>query len=265
MKLAAVYNVWDGDELLLGSIKQIRDLVDVVIIVYQRESHRGNINPELDNTLSAIQELNIVDHFEQFKPVYLKSGGLLSAETLKRNLGLEIARRYSCTHYLHMDCDEYYDREQFKAAIYMFSQAAEVRGTANSFCNLATYFLKPTWRLSPDETYLVPFIQELGAGNSGPQNSALKFVVDPSRRPAIKANYLLFDKDYLQMHHFSWVRRDLGMKLRNSSANDMPGFRNQVEDMIIKCEAFKLDPTGPPPWYAQHTITEVENKFNINL
>lgn len=261
MKLAAVYNVWDGDELLLGSIKQIRDLVDVVIVVWQRESHRGNINPELDYSLTLLQGMNLVDHFECHKPIYNRGRALLSSETDKRNLGLGIARQYACTHYLHMDCDEYYLPEQFKYAKEMLAEG-DIR---NSFCHLATYFLKPTWRLTPDETYLVPFIQKLDRHNTGPQNSWNKFVVDPSRRPDVTPPYTIFNTDQLLMHHFSWVRRDLAMKLRNSSANDMPGFRNQVEEMIIKCEAFKLDPTGPTPWYAQHKIREVENQFNINL
>lgn len=262
MKLAAVYNVWDGDELLLGSIKQIRSLVDVVIIVYQRESHRGNINPELDRTLTLIQGMNLVDHFEQYKPTYNKGGALLSFETHKRNLGLEIARDYACTHYLHIDCDEYYLPEQFKYAKDMITDS----GIRNTFCHLATYFLKPTWRLTPDESYLVPFIQKLGADNTGPQNSWDKFVVDPSRRPSVKPPYIIFNTDQLLMHHFSWVRRDLGMKLRNSSANDVPGFRSQVEDMIVKCEEFKNFPgTNAVPWYHNHTITEVGNQFHINL
>jgi hypothetical protein len=260
MKLASIYNVFDGDELLLGSIKQIRDQVDVVIVVYQRESHRGNMNPNLDFSLMLLQEMNLVDHFEQYKPVYSKGGALVSQESNKRNLGLQIARQYQCTHYLHIDCDEFYLPAQFK-----FAKEMTESGVRNTFCHMATYFLKPTWRLTPDESYLVPFIQKLGTDNTGPHNPAPKFIVDPSRRPDVKPPYLIFHTDELLMHHFSWVRKDLGMKLRNSSANDMPGFRDQVEDMIVKCEAFKLDPTGLTPWYAAHKIIEVDNQFNINI
>jgi len=43
MKLAAIYNVWDGVELLHGSIECIKDHVNQIIIVWQNVSNIGEI------------------------------------------------------------------------------------------------------------------------------------------------------------------------------------------------------------------------------
>ena len=45
MKLAAIYNVFDAEELLPYSIKSIRDVVDKVIVVYQKTSNMGEKHP----------------------------------------------------------------------------------------------------------------------------------------------------------------------------------------------------------------------------
>ncbi len=46
MKLAAIYNVWDGVELLKHSIASIKQDVDLIIIVYQDISNFGEeFNP----------------------------------------------------------------------------------------------------------------------------------------------------------------------------------------------------------------------------
>ena len=40
-KLVAIYNVFDGEELLPYSVKEIRPHVDAIICVYQNTSNRG--------------------------------------------------------------------------------------------------------------------------------------------------------------------------------------------------------------------------------
>jgi len=49
MKLAAIYNLWDGEELLLGSMKCLKDHVDLFIIVWQEVSNFGEPHNPLDN------------------------------------------------------------------------------------------------------------------------------------------------------------------------------------------------------------------------
>jgi hypothetical protein len=41
MKLAAIYNAWDGVELLKGSMNCLKDGVDIFIVIYQDVSNYG--------------------------------------------------------------------------------------------------------------------------------------------------------------------------------------------------------------------------------
>lgn len=83
MKLAAVYNVYDGIENLGESITSIKDNVDEVIIIYGKyQDHKGEI--------------------------------------AKRQKGVDRAKELGCTHVILMDCDEVYDPIEFKQAKDLF-------------------------------------------------------------------------------------------------------------------------------------------------
>ena len=45
MKLGVLYTVWNGLELLSESIEQIKSEADVIVIAWQKESNKGEINP----------------------------------------------------------------------------------------------------------------------------------------------------------------------------------------------------------------------------
>ena len=56
MKLGVSYNIFDGEELLEGSIKQIKDQVDYISVVYQTISNFGNsCNEDLVNFLNKLK------------------------------------------------------------------------------------------------------------------------------------------------------------------------------------------------------------------
>lgn len=262
MRLAAVYNVFDGEELLEGSIRQIRPLVDVVIIVYQLTSNFGEEYHKLYITLRELELAGLVDHFELYQPTPVSSGHYKAArlEAAKRNKGINMAKDYGCTHYLCMDCDEYYVQEEFSWAKTMISR----HGYQHTFASMATYFKYPSWLLYPHELYQVPFIQELDHNETrhvGWDNTLL--ATDPTRTPVNLKSFNKFDRESLLMHHFSWVRRDIGRKLRNSSANDLLAFRKRVPDLINEFHAFTNEPGQLIPWYRAHEIREVQNQFNI--
>ena len=62
MKLGVSYNIFDGEELLEGSIKQIRQHVDHISVVYQVVSNFGNpCNPELVPLLERLKSEGLVD------------------------------------------------------------------------------------------------------------------------------------------------------------------------------------------------------------
>lgn len=198
MTLAAIYNVWDGAELLKGSIDSIRPFVDEVIIVYQDVSNYG----ERFDPLPFIEQCDadvIIKHDPHGRP--------LANEIAKRNKGIRQAIRTKCTHFLTLDCDEYY--RDFGEAKQAFIDSKR----NGSVVSIHTYFKEPTLMLETDESYFVPFIHKLNR-NTLSGGRIYPFRVDPSRRineqSVVRLPYF--------MHHYSWVREDIGRKVRNSTA-----------------------------------------------
>lgn len=242
MKLAAIYNVWDGDELLPYSIAQIQPHVDVIIIVFQNLSNYGETcRPKLPDRGAVLVE---------FQPNTTKSGTF--NETRKRNIGLEVARSEGCTHFISMDCDEIYDGLVFK---HWRDRVADYDGSA---CKMLTYYKHPDIRLSPIEQYYVPFIHKIHPdtilGSSGYPVHA-----DPTRTVSTHKNFYIIDEPI--MHHFSWVRADIGRKLRNSSAS--ANWRHRIPAMIAEFEHFEQ--TGKMAYFEQYNWVKVANRFNINI
>lgn len=203
MKLAAIINAWDGIEMLPGAIKCIHEHVDLIIIVYQNISNYGE---EFD-PLPEIEFLELLGKvvFVKYDPTIAWEGNL--NERAKRNLGIDFARDNKCTHFLGMDVDEFYDDFAEAKQLYIDS------GHKGSVCKMRTYFKKPTFMMDPPEGYYVPFIHELGEETrSG--SSSYKFFVDPTRA--------INETDVIElpifMHHFSWCRKDIMRKCRNSSS-----------------------------------------------
>ena len=86
-------------------------------------------------------------------------------------------------------------------------------------------------------------------------------LVDPTRR-MLSENLKVYDEFDLVMHHFSYVRNNLKMKLENSSANV-----NWNEEMMNKVlEHFDKWETGMDALMAPATVSktkQVEPKFSL--
>lgn len=202
LKLAAIYNVWDGEELLKGSIDCIKNDVDLFIIVWQDVSNYGEKYDPFPEILDATEGLKVI--YKKFTP---EIGIGFTNEKKKRQEGIDIALREGCTHFIHMDCDEFY--QDFNLA----KQHFILSGADGSVCPILTYFKLPTLRFENPDNYFVPFIHKLR-----PETLAgvkeYPFYVDPTRKINVKNVVQL---PYF-MHHFSYVRRDIERKCRNSSA-----------------------------------------------
>jgi hypothetical protein len=69
MRLGVSYNIFDGEELLEGSIKQIRSHVDYVSVVFQTISNFGNqSNPELIPLLERLKSEGLIDELYHYNP-----------------------------------------------------------------------------------------------------------------------------------------------------------------------------------------------------
>jgi hypothetical protein len=208
MKLAAIYNVWDGVELLNGSMESVADGVDLFIIVFQNVSNTGEIydpRPFMNLNIKWLNEKKVITR--EYKPeigIYNNPG---QHERNKRNIGLDIARENGCSHFLHLDCDEYY--LNFKAMKKAFLES----GAAGSACKIYTYFKEPTLRLMNHDNYFVPFIHQLNE-NTICGKSVYPHYVDPTRKINVAGHVPIIG----DMHHFSWIRNDINRKIRNSTA-----------------------------------------------
>lgn len=242
MKLAAIYNVWDGVELLRGSMESVKEGVDLFIIVYQTVSNLGE-------HFDPIPHMNLADFGKEVILLPFIPSGSVPAdnERMKRGIGLEQARVEGCTHFLHMDCDEFYTDFPKAKQEYLDS------GAEGSVCSIYTYFKRPTWRFSRPDGYFVPFIHKLG-----PETAVLRcnyaYYVDPTRTINC-SNVALMD---VFMHHFSWCRLDIMRKARNSSAGDLTKNKLIMEDYdnITIPEGFFMR-----NW--NRNITVVEDIFNL--
>lgn len=247
MKLASIINVFDGDELLPYAMFSVNKHIDLFIIVWQDISNFGEeYKPNLP---LVIQSVPMVLH--KYTPK-IKHGAV--NEIKKRNIGLDIAREYECTHYFWQDCDEIYDDFESAKLAYINS------GHAGSVCPIWTYFKKPTWRLEQPDNYFVPFIHELKSDTEAGGFNAKSYpkYVDPTRATN--------ETDVIElphfMHHMSWVRKDIMMKVRNSSARENIYKGKWVQDY----EA--LTDENVEGYYLENykqKLTVVPNLFNIEL
>ncbi len=242
MKLAAIYNVWDGVELLRGSMECLKNDVDLFIIVFQDISNFGEYyNPLLAMNLTGF-------NFILIKYIPQKKAGQ-SNESEKRNIGLEVAKKQGCTHFLHLDTDEYY--QEFAKAKNLYIKS----GADGSSCRIYTYFKLPTLRFETEDGYFVPFIHKL-LPQTVAGYSNYPFYVDRTRKINCN-NVVLLD---VFMHHFSWVRRNIEQKCRNSSA------KNNIERGTMLKDYYNIDiKEGFYVKDYEKKLINVPNYFNIQI
>lgn len=247
MKLAAIYNAWDGIELLSHSIASIRGHVDVVIIVWQERSNWGEVNPEIREWLNQNNSYDI--HIQMDPGPGLGSTQFaMKHETAKRQAGINKAIELGCTHFIGMDTDELYRSHEFKLAKLL----SEKNPTTSFAVPIRVYYKSPTLCLDGIDTTYVPFICPLPA-TTGMRKTNL--LIDPTRRTS--GNYRPVAG--IAMHHFSWVRRNgVELKTRNSTA------RKNIHTPKIQEEWDNAEEgTVLREIYPGYTLMKVANEFNI--
>ena len=106
MKLAAIYNLFDGEEILPYSLRNIRSQADKIIVVCQLVSNRGEkASPQLVTLLQSLQKEGLIDYLWCYTPNLNRQP--TKNELAKRKLGRKLALALGCTHFIHMDTDEF--------------------------------------------------------------------------------------------------------------------------------------------------------------
>ena len=248
MRICAVFNVWGDSVLLDHAIKHIYPLVDGVIVVYSMLSNFG------EHTHEPINHLPGVDYVRHEPDLNARP---VDNERAKRNKGLDKARELSYTHFLSMDADEFYDPTEFKNDKEKFKN----ENLLGLVSRVKTYFREPTLTIGYDVT-LVPTIHKITPSLRFQWNTRYPFAfdgpkkeirVDPTRQMNIFNGVEMSDTT---MHHYSWIRSDVALKVRNSTA------RNNIESSTI----FRDYADAKPRYYCQFykaRLEACENKFNI--
>ena len=245
MRLVAIYNVWNDWDLLEYSLKNIRPLVDGVLIIGSTRSNFGEYSP-------------IPDHFKN-EELFLREPRFhipAHSETDKRNYGLTLAKQQGYTHFLTIDSDECYEHEPFLKQKARFHVDPHLQGLV---CFCQTYFKSPTLTIGLDTT-LVPFIHKLTPTIQHEFNRKYPFAwidgkirIDPTRSLNINSGVDMTD---LIMHHYSWVRGDYQKKIRNSSARKNIERSTIVNDLVDAKEGYFVE-------FYQKRLTRCPNLFGI--
>jgi hypothetical protein len=253
MKLAAVYNVWaDTEGLLELSVRSIINYVDKVFIVYSNYSNSGENIPWALNIPASSKVAYI--HYEPL-PYISPSVN----ERFKRIAGLSQARAENYTHILTMDGDEFYTPSDLLNARNIIEADPSLNGMV---VKSQVYFKRPDLTIGLDTT-LVPFIHKITPTLTYQMNRKYPYAwvdnvirIDPTRQFNITSGVMM-SKNII-MHHYSYVRKDLEIKIRNSSA------RGNIENSTIR-EDWANAKEGYFCKFYGKTLTKCPNLFDLPL
>lgn len=256
MRLGISYNLFDGEELLEGSIKQIRKQVDYVSVVYQTVSNFGNpCNTNLVPLLERLKSEGLVDELFEYTPKINKGGH--SNEIQKRNIGLALSQGAGCTHHMSMDSDEYYLVPEFES----IKKIIEEGDYDSSFCQMQTYYKSWEFSLNPPEEYYVSLIFKIKPDSSYVLGAPAPVLVDPTRRMSPSNKPLILTREQIQMHHGSYIRDNIRTKLTNSSASG--NFNKDIDRITNHYNNWKYPDKvlwgGVPS--TLHSVKKVESLF----
>lgn len=255
-KLGISYSVWDGEELLEQSIKQIRPVADYINVVWQKVSWYGKpCNPDLEKLLLKLKDNGLIDELIFFDPDL--SANPSYNEINKRNIGLHAARRAGCTHFMTMDTDEFYDTTQLRAA---YKDIIE-RNLTHTCCNIVSY-ITPTVRYRDYENFFVSFINRIDHGERftfGAFHGYIPCLLDPTRKIKLRKKSRFCFLGNIVMHHMTHVRRDINKKVENSTISQTTDGAENLK------KSFNSAIQNIPQKLESGEYITVKNQFNIHI
>lgn len=252
MKICAIISAWaDTKSLLPACIENIRPVVDHVIVVYSDNSNHFNFNDGITELVFS----KLPCQWVKLEPEPGRSPH--DNETRKRNFGVEMAKVQGFSHIIVMDADEFYIQDEFKAE----KERVDRYNLNGIVCPLKVYIKNPT--LWCEDHTLVPAIHKLFKNTTIGNFKHYPFNVDAQGNSHIDPTRRIncFDRIHMSemfMHHLSYVREDIEMKIVNSSAN-----LRRSRDVIHE-ELANAKPGYHSKLYHRE-LKECENIFNLSL
>lgn len=262
-KTAAVYNVWDGLELLPYSLRQMCPFADEVIIVTQTIGNNGVHDEEPRRFCESLKQEFPRIHVEVFNPkdaAGSESEQRVSKQIQKRNRGVEIAESLGCNIVMFMDTDEIIATEELRKGFADYL----VSGKNTGIVLLKTYIRKPTYAVEGyDKTAKIALFQQIGQGQRiqgwSSQDPIKSMSVDMERTMNCDGSYYVLNPNVCLVHHFSHVRKDYEKKLNAHAATDVYLLKDNLH-----IEARSIEP-GKKSQHFDAVIEEVPNRFGIQI
>ena len=229
------YSVFDGYELLEASISSIRQHVDYINVVYQTKSWFGApADKDLLPTLKSLQDKGLIDELIEYKAN--PSIPARVQERAKRNLGLDAAKKAGVNYFMTMDTDEFYVGKEIDTMKYYIIQ----NGITHSFCNIIVYGIKPTDRILNSSSCYAAFFSKIDNRSCLKYNNHIPALIDPTRQIA----HRMFSKYYvlpvINMHHMTYVRKNIDKKFKNSSASELHGMKLKKLNTVKVKDIFNI-------------------------
>lgn len=256
MIVGVSFNVFNGEEHLIAAIRSIRQQVDHISLVVQFISNMGNpCSENLRMTLQLVSDLRLADEVFIFIPDF--SATPVENELSKRKIGLNLAKKAAVTHFMTMDCDEYYDENEMKSAKQLIKEF-NIKATA-----VRTYLhiKRPIYRSRFPEPTCCAFLTEIDANSELCLGINYPYMVDPTRRVINKFPVFMMPTSIITMKHMNLVRKDLRNKLDNSTNAAATEFMDAVFKAV---EHWRLGENLILPNKPSLEIVEVDDIFQID-
>ena len=240
LKWGVSYSVFDGEELLESSLKSVRNSADYINVVYQTKSWYGNnCSKKLFSTLTDLKNKGLIDELIEYTPNHEKSAGVQEVE--KRNLGLKYAKKAHCDFFMTMDCDEFYFEDEMKnSKIFIVNH-----DITNAFCKQIMY-ISPSQQLIDMKLCYVALWSKINIFSQLKRLKNFIILIDPTRIITRKFNFKPYIFNDINMHHYSYIRKNISLKCKNSSNTEL----HSLDFKNLKNKVSSID---------------VENYFNINI
>lgn len=255
MKLCTIIHTWvDSIELLTLSIENKLEFSDHVLVCWSLHSNYGQYSEHLLRYSQDCMHPNV--SFFQVEPkLSLKPQ---ENERNKRNAALDHIRNKGFTHFLMCDTDEFYVASEVEYIKAHFDKWNTLTGTV---CYTQVYFASPRLTIGLDTT-LVPFIHKINSSICFMWNKSYPFAwidgkirIDPTRQLNITEEVDLFTEQIV-CHHYSYVRKDIKMKIYNSTARTNIEKSTILRDLAIAKEGEMCN-------FYNKILVRTENLFNI--
>ena len=264
MKFGVSYNVFNGEEHLINSIKSVRDSLDYINICVQYKSNFDeNASERLFDTIREIRQMGLVEDIVEYTPAKTSAQ---QNEFSKRLIGLMRARERDVDYFTTMDADEYYQSDSLKEAK-KFIHSNDLTHTAiHSYLHIK----RPIFRSKAPDTTDICFFSKMYGTNTLVLNGRFPANVDPTRRIiGNNAKFYFFSPQDISMHHMNLVRLDnLNSKLTNTPSSLNKEFIKAVKKAYNDWQFGKqLHFPNKPPMdiILVDDVFKIDHIFNDNL